>query len=331
VYARVSFASPLFLLALLLVPALVAFAIVMDRRAARYPVAYTNLELLSGLVAGRRRRVRRLLPLALLCLSLALAAAALAHPQASLSSPAQNATVVLLVDVSGSMRANDVAPTRLAAAIAAMNTFIDRLPPEFKVGLIAFSNSAQPLVTPTLDRGILRQGVSFLSPEAGTALGDGVAAAVKMVQKSLAVGGYVRGAPGSTVPGAIVLLSDGAQNRGVLQPIQAAEEAKKAGVRVYPVSLGTPNGSVTFGYGAFTNRVPVPPDPATMALIAQTTGGRSYTAQTASSVVDIYRTLGSSIERTTKEVQISSWFAAAAAFCLLGALAAGRVFDSRLP
>ena len=326
-----SFASPLFLLALLLVPALVAFAIVVDRRRARYPVAYTNVELLASLVAGRRRRLRRLLPLALLTLALALAAAALAHPQASLPSPAQNATVVLLVDVSGSMRANDVAPTRLAAAVAAMNTFVDRLPPEFKVGLIAFSNSAQPLVTPTLDRSLVRQGVGFLSPEAGTALGDGLAAAVLMVQHSLSAGGYVRGPSDTNVPGAIVLLSDGAQNRGVLQPLQAAQIAKKAGIRVYPVSLGTPNGTVTFGYGAFTDRVPVPPDPATMALIAQTTGGRSYTAQTSSSVVDIYRTLGSSIERTNKEVQISSWFAAAAAFCLLGALAAGRVFDSRIP
>jgi Ca-activated chloride channel family protein len=137
--------------------------------------------------------------------------------------------------------------------------------------------------------------------------------------------------PGKLVPAAIVLLSDGAQNRGSLQPGQAAIAAKNAGVRVYPVSLGTPNGTVTFGVGAFSNVVPVPPDPVTMSQIAQTTGGRSYTAQTASSVVDIYRTLGSSIGRTSAEVQITSWFAAAAALLLLGAVGAGALLEARLP
>jgi Ca-activated chloride channel homolog len=128
-----------------------------------------------------------------------------------------------------------------------------------------------------------------------------------------------------------VLLSDGAQNRGNLQPYQAALEAKKAGIRVYPVSLGTPNGTVTFGFGAFTNQVSVPPDPATMHLIADTTGGRSFTAETASSAVNIYRSLGSSIGRTTKKEQITSWFAAAAALCLLGAFATGRMVEARIP
>ena len=128
-----------------------------------------------------------------------------------------------------------------------------------------------------------------------------------------------------------MLLSDGAQNRGTLQPYQAALDAKKAGIRVYPVSLGTPTGTVSFGFGAFADQVAVPPDPTTMRLIAQTTGGRSYTAQPASSAVDIYRSLGSSIGRVDKEVQISSWFAAAAALLLLAAFAAGRLLEARIP
>lgn len=325
-----NFTSPWYLLVLLVVPALVAYAVVNDRRRARYPVSFTNVELLAAVASGRTRRARRFVPLALLGLALASASAALARPQARLSVPEQNATIVLLVDVSGSMRASDVAPSRLAAAVAAMNTFIDRLPSQFKVGLIAFSDTAQPLVTPTTDRAILREQVSYLEPEAGTALGDGLAAAVRMVKRSLAAGGYVR-KPGQYVPGAIVLLSDGAQNRGDLQPYQAALEAKQAGIRVYGIAFGTPNGTVSFGFGAFTNQVPVPPDPATIQMIAQVTGGRSYTAQTASSVAGIYRSLGSSIGRTTKEVPIASWFAAAAAFLLLGAFAGGLVLDAGIP
>ena len=244
--------------------------------------------------------------------------------------PEQNATIVMLVDVSGSMRASDVTPSRLSAAVAAMNTFIDRLPTQFKVGLIAFSDTAQPLVVPTTDRTVLREQVTYLEPEAGTALGDGLAAAVKMVDQSLKSGGYVR-KPGQDVPGAIVLLSDGAQNRGTVQPYTAALEAKKDGIRVDGIAFGTPTGTVTFGYGAFTDEVPVPPDPATIAMISQTTGGRAYTAETASSVAGVYRSLGSSIGRTSKEVPISSWFAAAAAVCLLCAFAGGLLLDPGVP
>jgi Ca-activated chloride channel family protein len=326
----VNFNSPIYFLALIAVPLVVAFALFIERRRARFPVAFTNVDLLAGLVSRRPPRVRRYIPLALLALALIAASAALAKPETRLSVPEQNATIVMLVDVSGSMRASDVTPSRLSAAVSAMNTFIDRLPDQFKVGLIAFSDTAQPLVTPTTDRTVLREQVTYLEPEAGTALGDGLAAAVKMVNLSLRAGGYVR-KPGQDVPGAIVLLSDGAQNRGFLQPSQAALEAKKAGIRVYGIAFGTPNGTVTFGFGAFTNQVPVPPDPATISMISQTTGGRSFTAETASSVADVYRTLGSSIGRTSKEVPIGSWFAAAAAVCLLAAFAGGLLLDPGVP
>jgi Ca-activated chloride channel family protein len=211
-----------------------------------------------------------------------------------------------------------------------MHTFLDRLPSQFKVGLVAFSDTAQPLVAPTLDRNLVRQQVSYLAAEAGTALGDGLAAAVQMVQSSLRSEGYVR-QPGQAVPAAIVLLSDGAQNRGNLMPYQAAAMAKKDGIRVYGVAFGTPNGTVSFGYGQFQNLVPVPPDPATIKMIAQVTGGQAYDAQTASRVADIYRTLGSSIGRTQKSVQITSWFAAAAAFFLIGAVVAGRMLEAPVP
>jgi Ca-activated chloride channel family protein len=325
-----SFGSPWFLLAALAVPALVAVGVVVDRRRARYPVAFTNLHVLAEVVPARRSRWKRFIPVGLLALALVFAAGALAHPRLKLSKPDQNATIVLLVDVSGSMRANDVEPTRLDAAVAAMRTFLDRLPKQFKVGLVTFSSEPEPLIAPTSDRDTLRQSISLLEPEAGTAVGDGIATAVKMLNSSLKQAGYVRKS-GQEVPGAIVLLSDGAQNRGILQPLQAAHMAKASGIRIYPVSLGTPNGKVTFGFGAFTNSVPVPPDPVTMGQIASATGGRSYTAETASSVVQIYKTLGSNIGRVENRIQVTSWFAAAAAAFLLLAVGVGMFFGSRVP
>src|SRR6185312_4228043 len=167
------------------------FALLIERRRSRYPVAFTNLELLAGLVQ-KQRAWRRYVPLALLLLALAAAAGALAKPRANFSVPDQNATVVLVVDVSGSMRANDVEPTRLDAAVAAMNTFLDKLPKQFKVGLVAFSSEPEPLISPTSDRDTVRQSISLLEPEAGTAVGDGIAVAVKMLSASLRQVGYIR-------------------------------------------------------------------------------------------------------------------------------------------
>jgi Ca-activated chloride channel homolog len=322
--------SPLYLLALLIVPAVIVLGFVVARARARFPVTFTNLGVLASVMTARRRTWKRLIAPALLILALVFATGALARPRVNLSQPDQNATIVLLVDVSGSMRANDVEPTRLDAAVNAMRTFLDRLPKQFKVGLVAFSSEPEPLIAPTSNRDGVREAISLLEPEAGTAVGDGVAVALKMVTSSLRQAGYVR-KPGQPAPGAIVLLSDGAQNRGLLQPLQAARMAKSAGIRIYPVSLGTPNGKVTFGFGAFTNSVPVPPDPATMSQIAAVTGGKAYTARTASSVVQIYKTLGSSIGRTRKRVDIAAWFAGIAAGFLAAAVGASLFLESRIP
>jgi Ca-activated chloride channel homolog len=324
-----SFASPLFLLALLVVPAVLVFALASERRRARFPVAFTNLELLAGLVE-EHRSWRRYVPLALLLLALALAAGALAKPRAHFSVPDQNATVVLVVDVSGSMRANDVEPTRLDAAVGAMRTFLDKLPKQFKVGLVAFSSEPEILAPPTSERGTVRDALGYLQPEAGTAIGDGLQVGVRVITTSLARQGVFH-KPGKELPAAIVLLSDGAQNRGVLQPLQAAANAKAAGIRVYTVALGTPGGQVSFGFGLYVNHIPVPPDPPTMRAIARSTGGITYTARNASSLSKIYRTLGSSLGRKEKVENIASWFAAASAVMLLGALGAGRLTEGRLP
>src|SRR4051812_2005601 len=325
-----SFSSPYFLIALLVVPAVLVFALIVDRRRSNYPVAFTNVELLAGLIEERRTHWRRWVPLALLLLSLACAATALARPKARMSVPENNGTVILVVDVSGSMRANDVEPTRLDAAVTAMRTFLDKLPPRFKVGLVAFSSEPEVLSLPTRDRGLVREALGYLVPEAGTAIGDGLQTANKLVLNSLQQAGYQR-KPGQPLPAAIVLMSDGAQNRGVMQPIQAARAAKANGIKVYTVALGTPGGVVSFGFGLYINSIPVPPDPATMRLIANVTGGNTYSARSSERLSNIYKSLGSSIGRRTEFREVTSWFAIAAGVLLLGAIGAGRMVEGRLP
>jgi len=330
----VTFASPYLLLALLLVPLAIGAAVWFDRRRAHYTVAFTNLDVLASVTELHPGRWRRWVPLALFVLALSAASTALARPRASVSSSSQRATIVLLVDVSGSMRSDDVKPTRLGAAQIAMDNFVDHVPSHVKLGLVSFSTSPDVLVLPTTDRQIMHEGIDLLEPEAGTAIGDGIAVAVRVVLSSV---GHVARGPNGKIPGAIILLSDGAQTRGVLQPLQAAAQAHAAGIPIYTISLGTSHGTIGIGpfggYGGFGlgGQFEVRPDPTIMRAIAQATGGRMYRAKSASKVQSIYRELGSSVVQHTARREISSWFAGMAAFLLLGSLAAARVTAERLP
>ena len=324
-----TFATPLLLLALLVVPAVLVFLVVVNRRRARYAIAFTNLDLLAG-VAEQERAWRRWVPLALVLVALACAATAVARPRVHLTVPEENATVVLLVDVSGSMRANDVEPSRLDAAVDAMRLFLNNVPKRVKVGLVAFSSSPEVLAAPTTDRAAVNDGLGFLAPEAGTALGDGIVLATRLIVNSLAKEG-VRKEPGRNLPAAIVLESDGAQNRGIVSPIQSAQFAKKNGVRVYGVALGTPNGKVEFGFGLYTNAIPVPPDPATVRAVSRITGGQAFTARDPKRLATVYRNLGSNIGRKTELREITQWFAIGAAAFLLAGVALSRVWSSPLP
>jgi Ca-activated chloride channel family protein len=247
---------------------------------------------------------------------------------------------VLLVDVSGSMRAADVKPTRLGAAQTAMGTFADRVPKGVKIGLVSFSTGPDLLVIPTTDRTILHEGIDLLSPEAGTAIGDGLGLAVQTVKTS--VGDAPRSKDGK-IPGAIVLLSDGAQTRGELTPLQGAALARNAGIRVFTVALGTDNGTLdpgAFGFGfggggggglGFSRRFPVRPDPVTLAAIARETDGKTFRAQSASKVQEIYKQLGGSIAHKAASREVSSWFAGAAALLLRLSLGSARITGERLP
>jgi Ca-activated chloride channel family protein len=321
--------EPYALLALLVVPATLVFLILIGRRRARYAIAYTNMDVLAS-VAEQQRAWRRWVPIALILLALVCASAALARPRVHLTVSDQNATVILLVDVSGSMRANDVEPSRLDAAVGAMRTFLVKVPKKVKVGLVAFSSSPEVLADPTTDRQQISDGLGFLAPEAGTALGDGLVMATKLAVSSLAKAG-VHKEPGKYLPAAIVLESDGAQNRGAVTPIQAAQAAKKAGVRVYGVALGTPNGKVEFGFGLYTNSIPVPPDPATVRAVSKITGGQSFTAQTSNRLTTVYKSIGSNIGRKVENREITQWLAIASALLLVAGVALSRLWSAPLP
>jgi Ca-activated chloride channel homolog len=334
----VSLQWPLALLALLTVPLVVAAALWLDRRRARYAVSFTNLAVLASVVPPHRRR-RAWIPLVLFLLALTCASVALARPKASTSVAAQQATIVLLVDVSGSMRAADLKPTRLGAAQAAMQAFMRKVPGRFKVGLVSFSTEPNVLVAPTTDRALMAEGIDSLVPEAGTAIGDGLAVAVSVTRA--AVGPGARRGKTGFLPAAIVLLSDGAQTRGTLQPLEGAALAHRAGIPVFTVALGTNHGVLRFGGGFpgfnpgglpnFRRGFAVRPDPTTLRAIARATGGRAYTAKSAARVEEIYKGLGSRLVRRHSTREISSWFVGGAALLLLGSLGAARLTAEPLP
>jgi Ca-activated chloride channel family protein len=204
---------------------------------------------------------------------------------------------------------------------------------------VSFSTGPDVLVVPTTDRGTLQEGVDLLSPEAGTAIGDGLSVAVQVVKSSVA--DAPRGKDGK-VPGAIVLLSDGAQTRGVLTPMEGATLARNAGIRVFTVVLGTNHGTLGFGPfggygfgGGFGNgpgrRFPVRPDPVTLAAIARTTDGQTFRATTANQIDSIYKQLGQSIAHHKATREVSSWFTGLAALLLIGSIGVARVTGERLP
>ena len=249
-----SFEQPLLLLTLLVVPLVIVVYLLAQRRRAKYAVKFTNMDVLASVVGTRRSWRRYVAPLVFL-LALAALCVALARPQRSTLVASQQATVILVVDVSGSMHATDVKPTRLGAAQKAVRIFLDHAPKNLRVALIAFSGDANIAAPPTTDHDLIRQADDTLGDftgNGGTAIGDALALAVEVAHA--AVGPTGTPSSGQTIayhprgpqsPVSIVFLSDGHQTRGALQPLEGAAQAKAAGIPVFTVALGTPNGTLT--------------------------------------------------------------------------------------
>ena len=331
-----SFEAPVLLLGLLVVPLAAVGYWLLQRRPSRYAVRYTNLDVLAG-VAGRRRAWRRHVPAALILASLAALGLAFARPTVEVAVPNERASVVLVVDVSGSMRASDVKPTRLAAAKQAMRTFLRRAPDSLRVGVVSFSDEPQVVVSPTVDRDLLDQGIELLGPGFGTALGDGLARAVDLARATTQVGdgatatqGPVKDAQGRSLA-SILLLSDGAQTRGLLSPGQGAQRAHSAGIPVFTIALGTDGGTILAGPPGQEQLIPVPPDRETLAAIAEYTGAEAFDAQSADALQKVYAGLGSRVGRQERPREVTAAFVAVGALLLAGAAGAALLGAPRLP
>jgi Ca-activated chloride channel homolog len=329
-FEHFGFSSPRNLIALLVLPLLFVFASVIRRRRSRYSVSFTNFDLLVGVATAQRARWQQRMPLVVIALALAACVAAFARPHVELTASNRGVTIVLLADVSGSMQATDVYPERIYAAIVAMRDFIAALPKGDRVGLVTFSDNAEVIDAPTTDYGAVESGLNVLSPEGGTALGTGIQTAVESEVSSLATIG-VHHVPGRYLPAAIVLESDGAQDRGTVTPLAAAQLAKAAGIRIFGVALGTRHGYITAGAGVLKETYQVTPDPGTVALLARVSGGQAYDATNAPALDTIYRHLGLTIGTHRTRSDLSSWFELAAVILLLIGVGAARGRAAALP
>jgi Ca-activated chloride channel homolog len=333
-----TFDWPLALWGLLLVPLVLVAYLLLQRRRMRYAVRFTNLDLLANVV-DRSPRWRRHVPAALFLLALAALLVGVARPQAVLKTPEERATVVLTMDVSTSMEATDVDPTRLAAARRAAGAFLDRVPEEMRVGLVTFSSEAQVAVPPTAEHDQVREALGYLVPEGGTAIGDAIVAAVRLKEQAgegnLAADGSAQDQGGSESDGpplVVLLLSDGAPSPDTLDPAEAAAQAQAAGVKVYTVALGTDSGTVTLT-DPFGNEevVPVPPDRETLRRVAQTTGGEFFQAPSGDALERVYESLGSEIGYTEEKTDITFAFAGGGALLLLAGGLLSALWFNRLP
>jgi Ca-activated chloride channel family protein len=333
----VSFDRPWALAALFALPLLVWLYVRLQRRRARYAVRFTNLEVLAPLVP--RRSWRRLVPAVLVLLALASLTTAVARPNVPGLVARDRATVVLVLDVSGSMEAKDVKPSRLGAAQNAMRVFLDRAPRRLRVGLIVFAGFPQVAAPPTTKHELVLESLNSIgqySSFGGTAIGDAIAEAVSLGRQTLASDPEAGGPAADTDKlVSILFLSDGAQRQGVLQPLEGAGRAKAAGIPVYTIALGTPNGTITrrFGglFGGGPRTIPVPPDPDTLRLIAETTGGEFFNATSADALHSAYAKLGSKLGRKRADKEITYVFLAAAAVLLVGAGLLSALWSPRLP
>jgi Ca-activated chloride channel family protein len=328
----VSFGHPVLLLTLLL-PALAALAyLLLERRPPKYAVRYTNLDVLAG-VAEVRPRWRSRIAAALFLLAVAVLCVAVARPHATHSVADERATVVLAIDASRSMQSDDVKPSRLIAAERAAKVFLDRVPKRLRVALVVFSGDVQVAAPPTTDRALVREAIDEIggfTGFGGTAIGDALARAVAVGRQA------TDGAPKGLVT--VVFLSDGRQNRGVIQPFDGARRARKAGIPVNTIALGTNRGGGAGGFGprggaggggfGFGNRAP---DPATLRRIARVTGGRFFAARSAASLTDAYEKLGTKVAHRRGRTEVTFAFVVAAAGLLLGSLLAGARWSPRLP
>jgi Ca-activated chloride channel family protein len=318
------FGSPWLLLGLLLLGLVVLAYLYVGRRRNRYAVRFTNMDVLASVVESTSSW-RRHVPLALFLLALTALLVGVARPNMMRTVNQPVATVVLVIDTSGSMFAEDVKPTRLEAAQRVVKDFVTNLPERYRVGVVAFSGQAELVAPITDDHDIAVESLEYLFPQRGTAIGDALARAVEVGRAATAT------APPNEKAITIVLLSDGTQTEGLLGPLEGAQRARSFRIPVFTVALGTPEGVIVRSRWGETRIIPVPPDRVTLRQIAEATNGKYFEAGSADRLKESYERLGSLVSKTEKRQEVTHFFVGAGAiFLLAGMLAAALVFP-RLP
>ncbi len=321
-----SFATPFLLWGLLLIPLLLIAYWFVQRRRIKYAARFTNLDLLANVVdasPGRRRHLPALLVLA----ALAALIVAMARPQTVVAVPRDDATVLLTIDSSASMTATDVPPSRLEAAKSASTSFLDQIPDRFRIGLVTFSSTVSVLEEPTDEHDDVRDALDRIEGDVGTALGDAIVESVALAPDPEEAEKLSGGKPLF----AILLLSDGANSVG-REPLDVLDEAKEAGVPIYSIAFGTPEGTVeiTNDFGV-TQTYNVPPDPDTLRRVAEETGGRFFEAPTEADLEEVYREIGSQVSYEDEERELTAAFAAAGAVLLLLGAGLSALWFGRIP
>ncbi len=312
-----NFASPWLLVLLIPLVGGVVWWIVRETRGrTSAAIPFPDVDLVAFAVPTRRRWVKWI-PGVLVALALVGFVVALARPQAITDVPREQGIIMLAIDVSGSMAADDVSPYRLRAAQDAAIRFSEKVPRQFQVGLVAFNGQANVLLPPSTDRDAFKRAVDSLVADGATASGEAIIASLDAIRSSQSA------STGTLRHARILLLSDGANAVGTL-PQDAAQQAKDAGVPVYAIALGTPDGMLSDGRS-------VPPDPEALAAVAEIAGGQAFQSQDAESLSTVYEDLGTFLGTRQVMGEVTSWPVGIAAFLLmLAGFVAWRV-SPRLP
>ncbi len=323
------FLWPTLLWLLLLIPLLVLLYWWLLHRRKKTALSYSSLSLVREAM-GTRQNLRRHIPPALFLLALVALLLAAARPLAVITLPSQDQTIMLAMDVSGSMRATDVEPDRITAAQNAAKAFITELPRHVRVGIVAFAGSAQLAQLPTQSREDLAKAIDSFQLQRGTATGNGIMLSLATIFPDAgidiaALGGrqamrpkpideigkqdpakaFTPVAPGSYTSAAIIMLTDGQRTTGV-DPLEAAKWAADRGVRVYTVGVGTVQGE-TIGFEGWSMRVRL--DEETLKAVATRTNAEYFHAATAADLKKVYETLSTRLTVEKKETEISSLLA----------------------
>lgn len=344
-----TFQSPGMLWLLLILPLAVLAYIFLLRRQKRTAIRYGNLGLVKEAL-GRGQKIRRHLPPAVFLAAIGLALFAIARPTAIITLPSQRETIILAMDVSGSMRATDVDPRRITAAQAAAHDFVNELPRTARVGIVAFSSTAMTAQQPTLNREDAQAAIDRLQPQRFTAVGSGILVALQNIfpgasfeddsprairgeraaplgeAREMEQAPFQPVPPGSYTSAVIILLSDGQTNVGA-DPVQAAHAAADRGVRVFTVGFGSEQGGVVDFEG---RSVYVQLDEDTLRKIADITRGAYFRAGSQAELKQIYKSLTSKLTLETQQTEVTALFAALAAIMTIAAAALSLLWAGRL-